>query len=228
MIAAFETNLALYDPVSGAQQWLRRAPTCAPPVRCNDGRCDRDGRFWFGTMAEPEGKPTLGKLFRLDRDGSLAIAAESLGIVNALSVSPDGNLLYFADTPRRTIFVCNLDRADGMLSNQRLFAETPAGAFPDGANIDAEGHLWNAHWNAGQIVRYAPDGRVVEHIDMPVRWPTCLAFGGTKMNLLFVTTACDDLSKGAIIRSPQAGNLFIYETDATGLPDADYIYQGTR
>jgi L-arabinonolactonase len=228
LIAAFETGVALYDPQSVARQWLYRHKPNTDPVRSNDGRCDRSGRFWFGTMTEPDGEPALGKLFRLDRRGTVSVQAEKLGIVNALCVSPNGKYLYFADSKERTIFVNDLDEETGQLTNRRIFARTPDGVRPDGATIDTEGCIWNAHWDGECIVRYAPDGHVVEAFELPVSRPTCLAFGGPTMNILFVTTACDGLDGSAIMKQPMAGNVFVFETDATGLPDAEFVFEGTR
>jgi sugar lactone lactonase YvrE len=44
------------------------------------------------------------------------------------------------------------------------------------------------------------------------------------MNLLFVTSARDGLKSDILLRQPKAGNLFVYKTDITGLPDADFIF----
>jgi L-arabinonolactonase len=228
LIAAFASGLALYRRQNGHRRWLYRQDPGDVPVRCNDGRCDRDGRFWIGTMAEPDGMPALGRLLRLDRDGSIAVLEDSLGIVNAICTSPDGGKLYFADSRAQTIFVCALDRTTGNLSDRRVFAKTHGNARPDGATVDADGCVWNAEWDGGRIIRYTPNGRAAETIALPVDRPTCLAFGGPRMNLLFVTTACDGLSKDAIMAQPLAGNVFVFETDATGLPDAEFVLEKTR
>jgi sugar lactone lactonase YvrE len=225
LIAAFESGLAFYDPANGAVEWLYRLERGTAPIRFNDGRTDRQGRFWAGTMVEGEGREPLGRLYCLDRNGQVRRQPDPVFISNALCTSPDGSLLYFADSPRRTIFVYNLDRISGVLSNRRRFVETPEGAFPDGANVDREGFVWNAHWGAGRIVRYAPDGCIDRTIEVPASQPSCIAFGGPEMNLLFVTSARDGLRDDVLLSQPGAGNLFVYTTDITGLPDADFIFE---
>ena len=66
LIAAFDTGLALYDPLTGAAEWLYRLRPGGSAVRFNDGRTDRQGRFWAGTMAEGEAPLPPGRLHRLD------------------------------------------------------------------------------------------------------------------------------------------------------------------
>ena len=225
LLAAFESGLAFYDPASGAVEWLYRLERgTAPVVRFNDGRTDRQGRFWTGTMMEGDGREPLGRLYCLDRSGRVTCQPDLVFISNALCTSPDGSRLYFADTSRRTIYAYDLDRNSGVLSNRRLFVRTPRGAFPDGANVDREGFVWNAHWGAGRVVRYAPDGRIDRMVDVPTSQPSCIAFGGPDMNLLFVTSAREGLKNDILLRQPNAGNLFVYKTDIVGLPDADFIF----
>lgn len=228
LVAAFESGLALYDPANGAVEWLYRLEHGAAPVRFNDGRTDRQGRFWAGTTVEGDGREPLGRLHCLDRSGRVTRQTDPVFVSNALCTSPDGSRLYFADSPRRTIFAYDLDRISGVLSNRRLFVRTPEGAFPDGANVDREGFVWNAHWGAGQIVRYAPDGSIDRMVEVPASQPSSIAFGGPEMNLLFVTTARDGLKGDILLRQPSAGNLFVYKTDITGLPDADFIFDQTK
>lgn len=227
LIAGFESGFAFFDPATGAVEWhyrLERGPSRG--LRFNDGRTDRQGRFWAGTMVEGGGQEPLGRLYCLDRRGQVTVLPDPVHISNALCTSPDGTLLYFADSPQRRIFVYDLDPASGALSGRRIFAETPEGAYPDGANVDREGFVWNAHWGAGRVVRYAPDGSIDREVEIPSSQPSCVAFGGSELNLLFVTSACDGLKGDALLQQPSAGNVFVYNTDVTGLSDADFIYDG--
>lgn len=224
LIAAFDRGVARFHPATQACDWLFHLPDCDAPIRFNDGHMDRGGHFWAGTMMEGpiETLQPVGQLYRFDSAGGIATYGQPLKITNALAFSPDGRQIYFADSPRRMIFVCDLDPQSAMPSNQRLFAETPEGVQPDGAIMDAEGYLWNAHWGGACVVRYAPDGAIAARISLPVSQPTSLAFGGPQMKHLFVTTARDGLDGEALMRQPLAGNLFIYETDTMGLADAEF------
>jgi sugar lactone lactonase YvrE len=225
IVAAFESGFALYHPESGQLDWLARPSNEHPNVRFNDGRVDRHGRFWAGTMVEGDG-PAAGKLYCLGGTGQADVHATGIAISNSICFSPDGSRLYFADTPTRTIHRFDLDAATGAISNRQVFARTPEGAYPDGANVDCEGFVWSAHWGAGQVVRYSPDGAVDAVIGVPATQPTCVAFGGADRDLLFVTSAREGLDGAALQRQPQAGDVFVYQLEVSGLTDADFVFGG--
>jgi L-arabinonolactonase len=220
IIAAFESGFAFYHPESGQLDWIERPAHAAANVRFNDGRVDRQGRFWAGSMVEGTGPPT-GKLYSLTGSAS-QVHLSGIAISNSLCFSPDGRQLYFADTPHRLILRYDLNPATGALSNRQVFARTPAGAYPDGSQVDAVGYLWNAHWGAGRIVRYAPDGSISGAIEVPASQVSCVAFGGRNLDQLFVTSARVDLSPAQLAREPNAGDLFIYQLDVKGLADARF------
>jgi L-arabinonolactonase len=220
IIAAFESGFAYYHPESATLEWISRPKHAAGNVRFNDGRVDRQGRFWAGSMVEGFGEPT-GKLYCLAK-GISEEHLTGISICNSLCFSPDGRHMYFADSPRRTILKFVLDADTGALSNRLAFARTPRGAFPDGSNVDSDGHLWNAQWGAGCVVRYAPDGTVSGRVELPVTQPTCVAFGGEAFDLLFVTSAREGLDAATLTTQPQAGDVFIFQTDITGCKESRY------
>jgi sugar lactone lactonase YvrE len=220
IIAAFESGFAFYHPESGQLDWIERPEHAAANVRFNDGRVDRQGRFWAGSMVEGAGPPT-GKLYSLTGSSS-QVHLSGIAISNSLCFSPDGRQLYFADSPHRLILRYDLDPGTGALSNRQVFARTPAGAYPDGSQVDAQGYLWNAHWGAGRIVRYAPDGSISGAIEVPASQVSCVAFGGRQLDLLFVTSARVDLTPTQLASEPNAGDLFIYRLDVKGLADARF------
>ena len=171
-------------------------------------------------MVQGPGEPR-GKLYSLER-GRAHVHLTGISISNSVCFSPDGVYSYFADTPERTIWRFDADPASGALSNRQAFARTPAGAFPDGSTIDADGYLWNAQWGASRVVRYAPDGRESGTLHLPVSQPTCVAFGGEELNWLFVTTAREGLPPDALSGEPLAGDLFVFEVESRGLPEERY------
>jgi L-arabinonolactonase len=220
IVAAFESGFAYYHPESAALEWVSRPKHAAANVRFNDGRVDRHGRFWAGSMVEGPGEPN-GKLYCLAK-GVSDEHLTGINISNSLCFSPDGRHMYFADSPKRTILRFDSDPDAGTLSNRQVFARTPPGAFPDGSNVDSDGHLWNAQWGAGCVVRYAPDGTISDRVDLPVTQPTCVAFGGDALDLLFITSAREGFDAATLSSQPQAGDLFIFRTDVAGCEESHY------
>ena len=174
-------------------------------------------------MVEGKGE-AKGKLYCLDGN-HVKICLTGIWISNSICFSPDGKQLYFADSPLRAILRFDLDPASGTIGNRQVFTRTPKGAFPDGANIDAEGHLWSAHWGAGRVVRYAPDGSISAVIEVPTSQVSCIAFGGAALDLLFVTSAREGMSDAALKEQPNAGDVFVYKVNVKGLPEPRFAME---
>jgi len=217
LLVALENRIALLDFTSGRLTTLTGIPGMPDGHRFNDGRCDRSGRFWVGTMHNVTRAPE-GTLYRLDPSG-LVPALGAICIPNSLAWSPDGETLYFADSLQHRIDAFAFRPADGTIAAKRGFAEIARPAFPDGSTVDAEGCLWNAEFFGGRIVRYAPDGRVDRIIPMPVDRPTCCALGGEDMRTLFVTTTSQNLTDAERAAQPLAGALLAVDVDVPGLPE---------
>ena len=222
MIAAFASGIALYDPDSTITNWLARPEEIRPGLRFNDGRVDRAGRFWSGTMVESAAAPAVGCLYSMDAAAGLRCHVRDVKISNGLCVSPDGARLYFADSPTRTIWVYELAEPEGTLRNPRVFARTPRGASPDGAAVDVDGCVWSAHWGAGCVVRYTPDGEVDRRVVVPTSQPSCVCFGGPDLDVLCVTSARVELDTAALAAEPHAGDVFLFRLGAQGLAESEY------
>ncbi|MFN2150563.1 MAG: SMP-30/gluconolactonase/LRE family protein, partial [Anaerolineales bacterium] len=189
-----------------------------PYTRFNDGKCDRSGRFWAGTM--DEGNPnTRGALYRLDPSGDCQIMQAGIGISNGLGWSPDNRIMYYTDSIKHQIYAYDFDLQSGTIRNRRVFAETPQEYVPDGLAVDAEGHIWSAKWDGWKVVRYAPDGSVDSEIELPVQRPTSCTFGGPELKHLYITSARDGLTAQELARQPEAGNILVLETSTHGLPE---------
>lgn len=215
ILAAFESGVAKLSLPNCEVEWLVKTSTSATNIRLNDGRVDRQGRFWVGSMVEPiedHDKPEA-ELYCLEgkRGDTLRVCETDIWISNGLCWSPEGDVMYFADSPRQTIYRYDFEGDSGIMSNRRVFATTPVGAYPDGANVDANGNLWSAHWGAGQVVCYSPDGTVLGTVNTPVSQPSCIAFGGENRELLFVTSARENLTAEALKAEPDAGNVLVFE-----------------
>ena len=223
LITAFASGVAFYDVRSGGLEWLARPAEVVPGVRFNDGRVDRRGRFWCGTMVEGAQSTADGCLYSIGRNAIWRCHAGEIRIANGLCMSPDGSRLYFADSPTHAIQVYELLEPDGVLGPRRLFATTPPGASPDGAAVDREGCVWSAHWGAGCVVRYTPEGRVDRTVAVPTRQPACVCFGGPDLDVLCVTSACENLDAATLRSEPNAGAVFLYRVGVQGLPESEYL-----
>jgi sugar lactone lactonase YvrE len=217
-LAALADGYAFVDLESGAVTALGDPEAETAATRFNDGKCDRRGRFWAGTMDIDQRAP-LGALYRLDPNVSWHRLAEGVTVSNGLGWSPDDRTMYHVDSPSRRIFAYDFDVDVGAVANRRVFAEVPEGrGFPDGLTVDAEGFVWCAIWLGGRVERYAPDGRLDGTVELPVKRVTSCAFGGLKLDLLYVTTA-RWRGPARPPHEPPAGHLFAVETGAKGLPE---------
>lgn len=218
-VVALRDGLYTFDLDSGALHNICR-PEPERGTRFNDGKCDRYGRFWAGTMELKVAAP-VGALYRLDGAGNCQLMRPNVTCSNGLGWSPDNRTMYYTDTPTRHIVAYDFDGETGQISHERIFAEDSDG-FPDGLTVDAAGYVWSAKWDGWKIVRYAPDGTVDREIPLPVQRPTSCTFGGPALNQLYITSASVGLSASERAEQPLAGSLLVLETDATGLPDALY------
>jgi len=220
-VAAFDCGFALFDPAKGEMGPCLEPEGLAGGMRMNDGRVDRQGRFWAGSMVEDRTRPLEARLYCLAA-GQIDTRERGIVIANGLCWSPDSRWCYFADSPRRTIWRYRFDGATGALGPRQEFARSSGAAVPDGAAVDAEGYLWSAQWGGGCIVRYAPDGRVDRVVEVPVAQPTCVTFGGADLDLMFVTSA----HTGLDLPQTGAGDLFVYSVGVRGLPEARFKFGG--
>lgn len=182
-------------------------------VRMNEGGCDPDGRFYCGSMAYDQAAGAAS-LYRLSPDGSVDVVLEHVTVSNGLEWSPDGSRAYYNDTATGAISVFDYDPEAG-LSNRRTFAELPDGGRPDGLTVDADGGVWTAVANGGAVCRYSAGGVLEERLSVPARKVTACAFGGERLDELFITTSQEDIDTR---QDPLAGSLFRAEAGVTGLP----------
>lgn len=222
MIVAFETGVALYDPQTRAIEWIERLESPGSGRRFNDGRADRQARFWTGTMVEDTERADAhsAHLYCVERK-QLHERVSGIGISNGICFSPDSRYMYFADSRERTIWRYDFDAPTGTLGRRIVFARTPQGASPDGAAVDAGGCVWSAQWGAARVVRYAPTGKIDGYLEIPARQPSCVAFGGPHFDTIFVTTASQGVP-GTSAEDSAAGHLFVFRTTLVGLPESRY------
>lgn len=220
LLAATKSGIHFLDPVSGRLDPAVRPEQSLPDNRFNDGRCDRAGRFWAGTMSDVKREPT-GSLYRLDTNLTCTALRNAITIPNSLAWSPDGRTMYFADTMLHTIWTYDYDPANGAATGERVFVNAAPGR-PDGSCVDAEGCLWNADYGGGRVVRYTPAGKFDRAIELPVANPTCCCFGGDRFDVLYVTTATQRLTAEELAKQPLAGSVLALRPGTQGLPESRF------
>ncbi len=218
LLLASETGLWRYHPTQGLQDKLIELEADNPLTRSNDGRADRQGGFWIGTMGK-QAEPGAGAIYRYYR-GELRKVRSQVSIPNALCFSPDGRTGYFADSLLGQIFHWPLDAEGWPLGEPSVLVDlSGSGIDPDGAVVDSAGYLWNAQWNGARVVRYAPNGQVDKVVELPVSRPTCPVFAGDTLERLLVTSARDGLSAAEIEQEPWAGGVLEWGVEVIGLAD---------
>ena len=226
LIMGGEEGLFFFNPSTGAL-----SPFCQPETgrlgnRGNDGACDAAGRFWFGTMQQNiavDGSDLVitrssGALYRVTADGRTALMFDNVGVSNGPCWSPDNKTFYFSDSRAQVIWAFDFDLEHGLLSNQRVFNDTKDHGHPDGAAVDAEGFLWSARWNGSCVLRFDPSGHIDRIVQMPVTRPTCVVFGGPKLDTIYVTSSAANLSSDILNKHPLQGGVFCFDSGVTGTP----------
>jgi sugar lactone lactonase YvrE len=160
-------------------------------MRFNDGRCDRHGAFWVGSMLMDMAQAApVGQLYRLGGQGAARALLQDLIVPNGLAFSPDGRTLYLSDSHPSVRRVWAFDLAvDGTPSARRLFVDMNLyPGRPDGATVDVDGCYWTCANDAGLLHRFTPAGRLDRSLAMPVNKPSMCAFGGARHDELFITS----------------------------------------
>jgi sugar lactone lactonase YvrE len=196
-----------------------------PTMRFNDGRCDRQGRFWAGTMFTDMGQAaSVGSLYRYDaaQPGPLSAQISNMIVPNGLGFSPDGRIMYLSDSHPdvQEIWALDYDIDSGTPSNRRLFVDmNQHPGRPDGAAVDADGCYWICGNDAGLIHRFTPEGKLDRSLAVPVKKPAMCAFGGRDLDTLFVTSI---RPAGDISDQPLAGGVFALRPGVQGIEETPF------
>jgi sugar lactone lactonase YvrE len=220
LVISMASGFYFFDPESGRLEFIVNPESHIAETRFNDGKTDRFGRFWSGTTFEaPPRKPErIGSLYRLDADLTAHRMVEGIGSSNGLAWSPDGKVMYFADSYGGAVWAFDVDTATGDVANRRVFIDTTTtGAFADGATVDADGCYWVTIPLVGKVNRYDPSGKLMQTIHMPVESPTCCEFGGPNLDILYVTSGTLNESAERLAKQTMPGGLFAVYTGAKGL-----------
>ncbi|MBN6714726.1 glucurono-1,5-lactonase [Pseudomonas capsici] len=223
-IAGMESGLFHLQPGEGeslTSTLLASVEHEQPGMRFNDGRCDRQGRFWAGTMLlDMAAGVSAGALYRYSA-GQQQLNAQLHGYIvpNGLGFSPDGKTMYLSDSHPNVqkIWTFDYDTDSGTPHDRRLFVDmNDYPGRPDGAAVDSDGCYWICANDAGLIHRFTPQGRLDRSVTVPVKKPTMCAFGGSGLDTLYITSIRPG---GDIGDQPLAGGVFAFRPGVTGLEE---------
>ncbi len=186
-VLALSDGFYMFDFASGDAKQIGN-PVAKPGTNFNDGKTDARGRFIAGTLDSKFANP-IGSVFSLDASLKVSTLEPAIGCTNGPCFSPDNRTFYCSDSVSRTISAYDYDLAAGTVSNKRVFvAPKGLGGVPDGATVDAEGHLWSAIAGGGKIVCYNPDASIARTVEVPVPIITSVMFGGDNLDVMYATS----------------------------------------
>lgn len=221
LIVALADGFYRFNSESGETALVVR-PDMAPETRLNDGKADRAGRFLAASMRTGDAIGAAA-LFRLDPDGTTGCLETGIGIGNAICFSPAGDTLYFADSLDGMLRRYAYDQDSGAVGpRQDLFDCREHGSGADGATVDAEGRIWVALVLAQALACYAPDGKLLRSISVPLPYPSCPAFGGPNLDILYLTSIANSGHR-IVADHPDAGRITaIRGLDVPGIAEGIY------
>ncbi len=218
-VISLRNGFHLFDFDSGESSLILETQPGELRPRLNDGKVDRQGRFVAGSM-DFEEKEGLGKLFRLDPDHSVHTLDTGIICSNGPCWSPDGRVLYFADTTRKVIYAYDYDTTSGAVRSRRAFTTfDKLRGYPDGATVDEEGYLWSVEVYSGRLIRFDPNGVIDRIVGLPVQSTTSVTFGGADLDIAYVTSMARPMGN-EYHREREAGCLFaVHGLGVRGLPE---------
>lgn len=213
LIVALRNGVHLFDPVAQSLQFVVHPEPDKDFNRLNDGKVGPDGCFWVGSMHDSVPRKPTGSLYRITPDGRSQRVVEGLGVSNGLAWSPDGKIMYHADT-RVGVSAYDFDLSSGQVQNGRMIrkAEEKIG-LPDGGAVDVEGFYWSAGVTAGRMNKISPQGEIVDWFMLPIPAPTMPCFGGPDLKTMFITSLATERT-GTLI----GGTLISCRLDVAGVP----------
>lgn len=220
-VAGTDKGLAFVDLAADRFEIFANPESDRPDNRFNDGKVDRQGRFWAGTMDDTE-RAAAGSLYRLDAGLAWATVDSGYRVTNGPAFSLDGRIMYHNDSARHVTYAFDLDASGNAVNRREFLRFGDSDGYPDGMTIDAENCLWVAFWDGWCVRRYAPDARLLQVIELPVQRPTSCAFGGDDFKSLFISSAGIGLKGTELARQPLAGGLFAVDPGVRGIAELPF------
>jgi sugar lactone lactonase YvrE len=222
VLLTLRRSIAFFHPASERLETIAEVESDMPGNRFNDGKTDRQGRHWAGTMGDIDWNHPIGNLYRIGADRKPVKMADQICCSNGIGWSPDNKTMYFCESFAHVIHAYDFDAATGDIANRRPFTTVNSESFPDGLTVDADGFVWSAQPVFGRIVRYDPAGKMERIIELPVSRGTSVMFGGPNLDTLYVTTMRTTLDDAQLAEEPLAGCLLAIQPGVRGIAETPY------
>jgi len=217
-VLAVHDGFATLDAFRSPLRTVALVEADRPDNRMNDGACDTRGRFWAGTMAD-DSAPHAGALYRLSADGHVTEVLRGTSVSNGIGWNPEDDRMYYIDSAERRVDVFAWEPDAGHVSQRRVLIETTGMAgVPDGLAVDEEGCIWVAFFGGGCVRRFTSSGILDLEVHLPVTQVTSCAFGGSGLDVLYITTARRGLPAKSRVGQPHAGDVFAVDAGVRGVP----------
>ncbi|MBO3743221.1 SMP-30/gluconolactonase/LRE family protein [Actinoplanes flavus] len=203
LVAERETLTRVH--ADGGRTRLARVLPPGSPSRLNDGAVDPSGRFLVGSLGGDR-----EVLVRFE-DGRCTTVDDDLTLSNGLAWSPSGDRFYSVDTLTRTVHVRDYP------AGERSVLFTVADGYPDGLCADADGNLWLAVWGGGRVECRSPGGELLAVVEVDAPHTSSVAFAGSGLDVLVITTATQHLTPADLAAHPLSGRLFTARVGVRGL-----------
>ena len=185
----------------------------ADDERFNDITTDPRGRIYAGTLTD---RRVDGTLYRLEKGKEPTVVMRDIRTSNGMTFSLDHRYFYHTDSRARAITRYEYDPVSGDIENPTvMYRANEADGVPDGITMDADGFIWIACFRGAKVLRVDSQGKIEREVPVPAIQVTSVMFGGTDMNELFITTACEHAA------DPQRG------LDAEGRYLGGHVYRVT-
>jgi sugar lactone lactonase YvrE len=223
-VLALERSIAVTDDFDSVPVIYDFADLPAD-VRFNDGAVAPDGAFWAGTLSHH--RDAAGALYRVGPFHRVSTVLDGVSISNGMDWAPGTGAHLYVDSGPGTIDVLTteLDRDDWahLVDQQPFFRAAEGQGSPAGLTIDSEGFAWVALWGGGRVVRISPDGEVTAEVRVPAPHTSSVAFGGSDLRDLYITTAREDLSREQLDEFPLSGSVFRWRSDVPGRLSSEWL-----
>ena len=219
LIVAFASGFAFYDLDSGRIDWIAKPKSHIPTNRFNEGKCDRKGRFWAGTM-DDRLKEHTGALYRVDLDLSVHKVVDGIGISNS-TVWSSPTTPSFSPTRSTARSSASTTITTPAPSPIAARSSISRGAGLESGRLDHRYGGLSVECAMGRLAAGALRARRPSHriVELPVQKPTSCMFGGKDLKTLYVTSAVWDLTPEDLVKQPQAGGLFALDFGVGGVPE---------